>query len=339
MIELDGSAGEGGGQILRTALSLSLITGKSFRISNIRANRKKPGLRLQHLAAVRAMAEIGGARTKGVDLDATAFTFEPGKVTPGDYRFDIGSAGSAILVLQTILPAFLKSSELGQIRLIGGTHNPGAPTFDFLEKTYLPFVEKCGASVKLRLKRRGFYPAGGGKFLAQIRPTGDSKPLIFTESEKVVHMRSEILLSNLPEHIADRERRVLLQELGLSKKQVSVQAATEAAGPGNVIQVFVEREHHTEVFTAFGRRGIRAETVAEEVCAEVNEYLEVDAPIGKYLADQLLLPLAITGGEFLTGPLTEHSRTNIGVIETFLDVRFVVQETGIDQFLITIHNL
>ncbi|MCA9068770.1 MAG: RNA 3'-phosphate cyclase, partial [Planctomycetaceae bacterium] len=177
MIEIDGSTGEGGGQMLRTSLALSMATGKPFRIHRLRANRKKPGLKRQHLTAVRAAAEISGATVQGDELNSQEVHFEPGPVQPGHYRFDIGSAGSTTLVLQTVLPVLMLGTEPSHLTLEGGTHNGMSPPLDFLESAFLPLLAKMGPQVSLKLVRRGYYPAGGGHFEATIQPVEKLKPL------------------------------------------------------------------------------------------------------------------------------------------------------------------
>src|SRR5688500_7677378 len=170
MLELDGSQGEGGGQVLRTSLALSLITGTPFRIVDIRANRNPPGLRKQHLTAVEAAAQVGDAEVKGAAVGARELTFAPRTVRTGDFRFAIGTAGSCTLVLQTVLPALMLQKERSALILEGGTHNPMAPPFDFLERVYLPLLARLGPQVKLTLDRPGFYPVGGGKLRCEIAP-------------------------------------------------------------------------------------------------------------------------------------------------------------------------
>jgi RNA 3'-terminal phosphate cyclase (ATP) len=176
-IRIDGSFGEGGGQILRSSLSLSLVTGKPFRIENIRANREKPGVLRQHLTAVQAAAEVGSAEVEGASLGSKALTFVPGKIRSGEFRFAIGTAGSGTLVLQTILPALITAAGPSRIEIEGGTHNPAAPPFDFLQRSFIPLIERMGPKVKLELQRYGFYPAGGGRFVVEITPCEVLKPI------------------------------------------------------------------------------------------------------------------------------------------------------------------
>ena len=326
MLLLDGSAGEGGGQILRTALGLSLVTGTPFTIERIRAGREKPGLLRQHLTAVQAAAAIGKADVSGAALGSRVLTFRPGAVEPGFYSFSVGTAGSATLVLQTVLPALLTAGGPSTLSLEGGTHNAWAPPFDFLEKAFLPLLARMGAKVAVKLERRGFYPAGGGRFKAVIEPASRLERLELPERGKVRALRGAAIVASLPAGIAQRELKVLERSLSMDRTRLKVIEDRESTGPGNVVFVEVESESVTEVFTGFGEKRVSAEAVAGTLAKEVREYLEADVPVGEYLADQLLIPLALAGGgSFLTPPLSSHSTTNIAVIEMFLSRKFQVE--------------
>jgi RNA 3'-terminal phosphate cyclase (ATP) len=319
MLTIDGSMGEGGGQILRSALALALCEQCAFRIIGIRAARPRPGLRPQHLAAVRAAAEVCGARVDGAAIGAQALTFVPGKVEPGEYRFSIGTAGSTSLVLQTVLPALLMASRSSELRLEGGTHNPRAPTFEYLERAYLPLIECMGPRVAIELERPGFEPAGGGLVRVRIEPVRRLEPLHLETRGALRRIEGEVLLSKLPRHIAEREAAVLADMLHLDNESIALRIVNDSSGPGNVVTVLAISEHVTEVFVGFGRRGVPAEHVAQGVAQSARHYLAADAPVGAHLADQLLLPLALAGrGSFVTLPPTEHTLTNIRVIQQFL---------------------
>src|SRR5512141_1809539 len=201
MITIDGSKGEGGGQILRTSLALSLVTGQPFRMERVRARRQKPGLLKQHLTAVEAAKTVGCAEVEGAALSSQTFEFRAGPVTPGNYRFAVGTAGSATLVLQTVLPALLAASGHSTLTLEGGTHNPMAPPFDFLAKCFIPLVHRMGPSVELDLQRHGFYPAGGGRFHARIEPVKKLSRLELLERGSIRARQARVLVSKLPEHV------------------------------------------------------------------------------------------------------------------------------------------
>jgi RNA 3'-terminal phosphate cyclase (ATP) len=328
VLMLDGSIGEGGGQILRTALGLSLVTGTPFTIERIRAGRENPGLLRQHLTAVKAAAEIGKAEVSGAAIGSRVLTFKPGAVKPGEYSFSVGTAGSATLVLQTVLPALLVAPGPSRLSLEGGTHNPWAPPFDFLEKAFLPLLARMGAKVTVALSRRGFFPAGGGTFTATIEPSEKLARLDLMERGELRSKRATAIVAALSSDIAKRELQTLGRRLALDRTQLRVVEDRESAGPGNAVMVEVESDHVTEVFTGFGEKRVSAEAVAEKVSEEVRGYLAANVPVGEYLADQLLIPMALArGGSFLTGALSLHATTNIEVIRMFLDVKFEVDRT------------
>jgi len=326
MIHIDGTHGEGGGQILRTALGLSLVTGKPFSIQNIRGKRKKPGLLQQHLTAVNAAATIGSAKLNGAKLGSAQLVFRPQSVAAGDYHFAVGTAGSATLVLQAVLPALLSADGPSTLRIEGGTHNPWAPPFDFLQQSFPSCLQPMGPVVEIDLQRHGFYPAGGGAFCAKIEPA-TLAPFELCERGEVQAITATALVARLPRHIAERELAVVQKQLDLPDRACRVVEVSESHSPGNVVSIVVESEHMREVFTGFGEKRVSAEQVARRVSQEAKAYLDSGVPVGEYLADQLLIPMALArGGSFRTGPLSLHARTNIDVIEMFLDVKFAVKE-------------
>ncbi len=323
MIRIDGSFGEGGGQILRTAVGLSLATGKAFRIEKIRAGRERPGLLRQHLTALLAAAEVGGAEVEGAVLGSTALTFSPGKVRAGEYRFSVGTAGSGTLVFQTILPALMLATEPSRIVIEGGTHNTAAPPFDFLARTFLPLLERMGPQVRLEFERYGFYPAGGGRFCAEIEPCAALRPLHLGERGEVVSRVITAVVANLPGHIALREIETAAGMLNWSKDCGKIDQTRNSAGPGNVVMVEIGSAEVTEIFSAFGQLGVSAEKVASTAARDAREYLVSRAAAGEHLTDQLLLPLALAGaGSFTAEKINLHARTNMSVISEFLPVRF-----------------
>jgi RNA 3'-terminal phosphate cyclase (ATP) len=324
MLSIDGSYGEGGGQIIRTSLALSLVTGTPFRVERVRANREKPGLRQQHLTAVKAAAEIGGAKVEGAAVGSREFTFIPGSVTPGDYVFNIGTAGSATLVLQTVLPPLMIASHPSTLRLEGGTHNVHAPPFDFLAMAFLPLVNRTGPRILIELERYGFYPPGGGRLNVLIEPAAAPLRLELRERGKILAQRARALVVNLPPGIAERELAVIKEKLGWSDDQLQAEISDNAISRGNVVMIELESENVFEVFTRVGERGLRAEVVASEASEEALSYLKTEAPVGEHLADQLLIPLALAGGgSFVTGSLSLHTTTNIEIIKKFLDVEII----------------
>lgn len=323
MLEIDGSMGEGGGQVLRSSLTLSLATGRPFRISDVRASRSTPGLRAQHLAAARAAAEVSGAAVEGAAVGSVELVFRPEALRAGDYRFATGTAGSATLVAQTVLlPLLLGTDAPSRLTLEGGTHNPSAPPYEFLDRAYLGRLRAMGARVGARLERPGFYPAGGGRFHLEVEPTASLRPLRLTGRGAERRRSARAIVSALPRHIAERELSVLHAMLSLRSDALEVLEVPEeeAAGPGNAVMVLCAFEETEEVFTGFGERGVPAEEVALELGRRVREWLASGAPVGPHLADQLLLPLALgPGGRFVASGKTRHADTQTALIARFLD--------------------
>ncbi|GAK52510.1 RNA 3'-terminal phosphate cyclase [Candidatus Moduliflexus flocculans] len=338
-IEIDGSFGEGGGQILRTSLALSLVTGKPFRMERIRANRKRPGLARQHLTAVNAAAIISNADVSGNALESQTLTFAPQQVIPGDYHFAVGTAGNCTLVLQTVLPALLTIVGESRFVLEGGTHNPLAPSFDFLEAVFLPILGRMGANVSAKLDRPGFYPAGGGKMRVTITSSGTLKPLELLERGAIVSQSATALLSELPAHIGERELKIVKQRLGWPSRHLRLEEINNPVGPGNALTLTIVSEQITELFAGFGERGVRAETVAERVVNEAQAYLDANVPVGAHLADQLLIPFALAGGgRFRTLAPTLHTTTNIEILKHFLDIDAQVAQVAEKAWEITLHK-
>lgn len=327
MIVIDGAQGEGGGQVLRTALSLSLVTGQPFRIERIRGRRARPGLLRQHLAAVEAATWLGNARASGAELGSAVLEFVPGKVEPVDRRIDIGSAGSTTLVAQTLLPALLRTGRPARIVIAGGTHNPLAPPVEFLARAFLPLLRRMGACVDVELNRAGYFPRGGGEMVLVVMPAPRLEPLHLPGRGALASAACEVRLARLPRHIAEREAATVGATLGVPDVEVTILEDHESPGPGNVVLVTLICEHVTEVFAGFGRRGVPAEQVAREASEAARAWLAADVAVGSHLADQLLLPLALAGGgSFTTVTPTGHTRTNAQLIERFLPVRFRFDE-------------
>lgn len=318
MLRIDGDMGEGGGQILRTSLTLSLCLGRPVHLVQIRARRKNPGLQPQHLAAIRAAAAIGRADVDGATQGSQEVQFQPNGITAGEYRFDIGTAGSTSLLLQTVLPALLQASSPSQLTLLGGTHNPLAPPFEFLQYAYLPLLRRMGADVRAYLERPGFYPAGGGAIRVEVEPSARLQPLTLLERGEIQSLTAKALLAHLPEHIAQRELRVVQNALNLDFSQLQTRHLNESRSQGNALLLIIESTHCNEVISGFGRRGLRAEMVAEGVVQQARRYLSADVPVGGHLADQLLVLLALCGaGRYRTLEPDSHTRTNMDVIRAF----------------------
>lgn len=328
MIELDGSHGEGGGQILRTALSLSMITGTPFRIERIRAKRSKPGLLRQHLTAVNAAAQICGAEVVGAAPGSLALSFVPGKIRGGDYRFAIGTAGSCTLVLQTVLPALWFADAPSTVWVSGGTHNSAAPPADFLMLAWLPLMRRMGVEMDLELLRHGFYPAGGGELRANLRPVAALQPLELLTRGELRVARATAIVAGVPGDVAKRELVELdaLLDGALGDLQQEIRTLSSREGPGNALLVELQYDGLTELFTAFGEKGLPAVAVAMRAAKLVRHFHCGAGTVGEYLADQLVLPLALAGGGgFTTETVSSHLQTNMAVIEKFLSIGFAVE--------------
>jgi RNA 3'-terminal phosphate cyclase (ATP) len=327
MIVLDGSTGEGGGQILRSALALSMITGLPFRIENIRANRPKPGLMRQHLVAVQAAAQVCGAVLDHAEVGTRVLDFVPSKIRGGRYEFAIGSAGSCTLVLQTILPALLFADGPSQIRISGGTHNAKAPPVQFLQRAFLPILAKMGAKIDLQLLRYGFYPAGGGIVAATIEPCAQLQAIELMERGERKRAYAESLVANVPFNVAKRELETVGRAFGWDESQLQGRELQDVHGPGNALLLSFEYENVSEVICAFGEKGVPAETVAMTAVGEARRYLASDAALGEHLADQVMLPMALAGGgAFTAATISQHTLTNANVIEKFLPVCFMFEK-------------
>jgi RNA 3'-terminal phosphate cyclase (ATP) len=281
----------------------------------------------QHLTAVQAVAQICDARVAGAELGSGTLSFEPAAVKHGDYRFAVGSAGSATLVFQSVLPPLLMAAGVSRIVFEGGTHNPWAPPFEFIAQTFLPQLQRMGARVSATLLRPGFYPAGGGHFEVTIEGGRTLQPIELIERGEIQRVSIQAIVSNIPSHVAEREMQVLARALA----HLPIEVATDrvdSAGPGNVASVSVCSAALTETFTAFGEVGVRAETVAHRLAGRVRHYLEHDVPVGEHLADQLLIPSALAGGgTFRTLPPSLHTQTNALVIGMFLGTHIEVGDS------------
>ena len=323
-LSIDGSQGEGGGQILRTSLSLSMLTGRPIQLHNIRAGRAKPGLMRQHLVCVDAARALCNGFAEGATLGATTLTFTPNDLQSGAYRFDIGSAGSTMLVLQTVLPAMLQMSAPCSVQLIGGTHNPMAPTADFFDDCFLPQLHAMGANVQFELGAVGLFPAGRGSVKLATTPTASLVPVSLLSRVGTGVLSAHSIAAGVPAHVADREL-AWLQETAQSQKGKEGFALgrlkpthVNHTGPGNVLGVSLRFDNVCEHATAIGSKGISAEEIAKLAFQQISQFLSSGAVVGEHLADQLLLPMVLAqGGEFLTGEPSEHLRTNAQVIEAF----------------------
>ncbi|MEP0497458.1 MAG: RNA 3'-terminal phosphate cyclase, partial [Paraglaciecola sp.] len=317
--------------VLRTALTLSILTQQNIELINIRAGRKKVGLLRQHLTCVLAAQEICGAITEGVELGSTRILFSPGQVKSGDYHYAIGTAGSTVLVCQTILPVLALAKENSTITFEGGTHNGMSPSLSFLEQSFLPVLKSMGVNCVVNTTKLGFYPAGGGKWQINIEPTQKLSPIHLSEAGSHFAQSSEncsltVLVSLLPDAIGQREIATAKNILNWPDAVSQVQKVV-TPGPGNSFQLSIKSKTHCSVFEMVGELGVSAERVAKRAAGRVNKFIHAQAAVEEHLADQLLLPIALAGsGSFTTTQLSLHTKTNIDVIKQVLGIEIQVEQ-------------
>ena len=343
-IQIDGSMGEGGGQILRTALSLSMITGKPFEIHHIRANRRKPGLRPQHLTAINIAKKISQADTMGVYLDSTSVTFVPKTIRSGTYSVDIGTAGSASLVLQTILVPLGMANSASSVAVTGGTHVPWSPSFEYLKSIWSPFMKEIGYDFLLSLESSGFYPQGGGKITAVIRPNTIIKPLQKIQRGNLLTVTGISSIANLDESIASRQKITALKilyekDLGIDNKKIKIKS-THLPSRFKGTELFLKAEYENGLggFSSLGQKGKPAEKVAEESVNSFLKFHKEGGAVDKYMADQLLLPLSLIKGnsQFSTGKISNHFQTNREIIIKFLPVKIIAFQKNNGKICISV---
>ncbi len=329
---IDGSYGEGGGQVLRTSLSLSAITGRPLELVNIRAKRSSPGLKAQHLTSVRAAAALCNATLSNAVIGSRALTFVPQTpVQPHDYHFDIGTAGATTLVCQTALAALATSGEAASVRVTGGTHVPHAPALEYVEAVYLPVLRQLGVDASLEYPRAGFFPKGGGKVHLHVEPGARFQPLDLTDRGALVGLRAYVITAGLPDHVADRGGAAVEKWLkGVGRKAEVEVRVKESLSPGAAVVLVAECERGRAGFSAIGERGKPMEAVATDPCEAFMRWWKSEAAVDEHLADQLVLPLALADGEsrWTTSEVTEHLRTVLWVAQQFLPVEYAIEETA-----------
>ncbi len=322
LIEINGQ--DGGGQILRTALSLAMITGQPFRMINIRGQRPKPGLMRQHLTCVKAACEISDGSADGTEIGSTELVFRAGEVRGSSYHFTIGTAGSTSLLFQTLLPALLHAKEPSTLRLEGGTHNPMAPPFEFLDEVFLPAIRRMDARAEVSLTETGFAPAGGGVMESSINPIGKFLPLDLHERGELESLKLRVPFRALPEAIAHRILNSALEVIPCEDAAIDERPHGPGRGVGCLFSATFTNT--SELASAWGEHGVSSESVGARVGKSIKYFLSSSAPVGRNLADQLLLPMALAGqGSFTTTKIGNHVITNIAVIEKFLPVKFVIE--------------
>jgi RNA 3'-terminal phosphate cyclase (ATP) len=333
-MKIDGSHGEGGGQILRTALVLGGILRQPVEIHNVRGGRKKPGLRPQHLIAVQGMALITGAKVEGAEPGSMRLYFEPRQVVPGSYSLDVETAGSTSLVVQTMIPAMLFAKKASRVVVTGGTHVPWSPCFHYLKEVFVPALQQMGGALQLETKRWGWYPKGGGKVIASILPVPELSGVDLTWQGRLQDTYVLSAVSNLSMSVAERQRDQVLKRFrgqGGGKELRIELLKGPSPGTGTVVFVRARFENGVAGFTSLGKRGKPAEKVADDACSDFIEFMASGAAVDDHLADQLVLYMALAKGRssLIAGRITKHLATNMWVIEQFLPIRFEVdEETG-----------
>jgi RNA 3'-terminal phosphate cyclase (ATP) len=327
---MEGSFGEGGGQIIRTSLSLAVITGRAVEIRNIRARRSKPGLQPQHLTAARAAARLCDAKMSGDSVGSTYLRFGPqAPVKPGDYRFDIGTAGATPLVAQTVLLPLTRAAGASTVTITGGTHVPHAPPADYLESVYIPVLRRAGIDVAFSYPAAGFYPRGGGQIGLELRAAAQPAALDLSERGKLESLRAFIITSNLPEHVAERGAAAVEKFMKAVGRRIVIERREKPSpGAGAAVVVVAECEGGFGAFTGIGERGRPMEKVAEAPCEEFIGWWKTGAACDAHLSDQLVLPLVLAAGEsrWTTPAITEHLRTVLWVTEQFLPIEYGLEE-------------
>lgn len=337
MITIDGSEGEGGGQMVRNACALSLVTGEPFRISNIRGRRAKPGLMRQHVTAVEAACAISGSECSGLTVGATELEFRPGRATPGEYHFAVGTAGSTGLVLQTVLMPLILADGPSRLVLEGGTHNMLAPPFDFIERTFLPIINRMGPNVSARIVRHGFYPRGGGRIDVDITPA-PLAPIDCIERGEQLGVTGQVLFAGLPFEVAERMLARARRDLAAWPNEAfAVRQLPADQGPGVILLLEAQYANVTEVVSGFGQLGVPAERLAKTSAARMNGFQASSAFAGPYLADQLVLPFVVSGGGSLTTVKpSQHLLTAIDIVRRFSGYKITLTKQGSGTHLLTV---
>jgi RNA 3'-terminal phosphate cyclase (ATP) len=327
-LEIDGSAGEGGGQILRTSLAMSALLGKPIKISNIRAGRRNPGLQAQHLTCVNALAKITDAEVDGASLNSQELLFIPQSIKSGNYRFDVSdvkaSAGSVSLILQAVFLPLAFAGGISKVTLLGGTHVSWSPPIHYLQMVYLPIASKMGVEADIQLKIWGWYPKGGGHVDVEIYPA-ELHGINLSQHGTLKSIKGISAISNLPIAIAQRQQDRALSLLKNLKAEFEIINAP-SRGQGTAVFIVTEFENSYAGFTSLGAKGKRAEEVAEEACKDCLDFIQSDMAVEHHLADQLVPLMALAKGHscFTTSKISLHLLTNIQVAEQFLPIKFNV---------------
>jgi RNA 3'-terminal phosphate cyclase (ATP) len=342
-LEIDGSFGEGGGQLSRYAMALAAITGRPIILRNIRARRPRPGLMAQHLTALRAVAEVCGGVLEGAELGAGEVRFQPGRIRGGDYRFEVGTAGSIVLVLQALLPVILHADGPCRLVVSGGTDVRMAPPVDYLRQVFLPWLARMGARVSIDSVRHGYYPRGGGEVSLTLMPCGPLSPLVAASPGALRSLRGVAHVSRLPRHIPERmagAARASLAGFGPVEIDIQVLSEVEACGTGGAMVLVAETEHSLLGAAVVAERGVTAERLGEEAGRALRAELAAGAVLDIHAVDQLLIYAAQAWGDssFTVREISLHARTVMWLIAQFLPVEFRVEAQGHLQRVEVVHG-
>ncbi len=333
MIEIDGSHGEGGGQLLRMAVALSALTRKPVTVSRIREGRPNPGLAAQHVTALRAVSELASAQVSGLEPGSPRVIFEPGEVHGGDHAFDVGTAGSVTLVLQACLPVAFAAKEATRLRIVGGTDVQWSPPLDYFARVFLPLIRRLGGQADLLSHRRGYYPRGGGEVEIAIQPTAAWSPLVISDAGAVERVRGIAHASNLPADIPRRMKQAAIRGLhGISDVKIEEREypGEDAVGQGGAVVLWVEREHALLGASALAERGKSSERVGEEAAEALQAEILSNATVDLHAADQIVAYLAQADrpSSFLVREVTAHLRTMAWLVPQFLGRTIEFQSIG-----------
>lgn len=343
MVQIDGSYGEGGGQIIRTSLSLAAVTGRPVEIFNIRARRSKPGLQPQHLTAVRAAAALCDAEMAGDAVGSVYLRFAPrAAVAPGEYEFDIRTAGAAPLVAQTALTPLAHAGGSSRVTVRGGTHVPHAPAAEYVERVYLPALRLAGLEASFRYQSAGFYPRGGGEVRLEVRPWEKGTAVRLEERGRLKGLTATIVTAELPEHVAERGAATVEKwAKGVGRRVTVERRDMPSRGAGAAVVLAAECEDGRAGFTALGERGKPMERVADEACEGFMTWWKTGAACDEHLADQLVLPMALLAGEsrWTTPTVTEHLRTVLWLTQQFVPIEYRIDDRDDGTAVVTLRGV
>ncbi len=331
MLEIDGSYGEGGGQIIRTAIAMSAITGKLIKITNIRANRSNPGLQPQHLTGVKAAAELCNAKVSGAELRSTELVFEPNKIRFGKFKFDIGTAGAITLVLQTLIPIAAFAPSKTKFEIIGGTNVLHAPPIEYFQNVFCDYAEKFGLLITCEVEKHGFYPKGGGKVNVEVNPIKERKAIGLAERGELLNVKLVSIASEGLKQASVVERQVagFKSKINPDLQVKAFPSYVDTLSTGSSVYAHALFSNCKLGCSALGERGKKAEDVGKECAVDLMKEVNSNAVVDKHLADQLIPFLGLFGGEFITSEITEHTKTNVWVVEKFIEKKFKIIGTKI----------